>query len=106
LQEPTTEERQLELKSNAEDFMSALSLSVRKRVSMTRRDDSNIEPCIGVLFSGGLDSAVLAALVGSECPAGEPVELINVAFINWGVDSQPADIPDRAASREAVLELR
>lgn len=42
---------------------------------------------VGVLFSGGLDSVVLAAMLayrgaeeGSVVPEGEPIDLINVCF--------------------------
>ena len=35
---------------------------------------------VGVLFSGGLDSAVIAALAREALPPEEPLDLINVAF--------------------------
>ncbi|XP_014668806.1 PREDICTED: asparagine synthetase domain-containing protein 1-like [Priapulus caudatus] len=35
---------------------------------------------VAVLFSGGLDSAVIAALADRFVPAGEPIDLLNVAF--------------------------
>mmetsp|Transcript_95529 Transcript_95529/g.274045 ORF Transcript_95529/g.274045 Transcript_95529/m.274045 type:complete len:739 (+) Transcript_95529:58-2274(+) len=35
---------------------------------------------VGLLFSGGLDSTVLAALAAEALPDGETVELLNVAF--------------------------
>ena len=41
---------------------------------------------VGVLFSGGLDSAVLAALADRVLPIAEEVDLINVSFVN------PADL--------------
>ena len=37
---------------------------------------------VGVLFSGGLDSAVLAALADRALPVGEEIDLINVSFVN------------------------
>ena len=46
---------------------------------------------VGVLFSGGLDSVVLAAMLAEEgdgrrpaVPKGEAIDLINVCFDRWG----------------------
>ncbi|PNF32987.1 hypothetical protein B7P43_G16500 [Cryptotermes secundus] len=35
---------------------------------------------VGILFSGGLDSTILAALAHEFIPLGEPIDLLNVAF--------------------------
>lgn len=35
---------------------------------------------VGILFSGGLDSTILAALANEFIPPGEPIDLLNVAF--------------------------
>jgi len=35
---------------------------------------------VAVLFSGGLDSAVLALIAHSFVPENEPIDLFNVAF--------------------------
>jgi hypothetical protein len=35
---------------------------------------------VGILFSGGLDSTILAALAEEFVPPGEPIDLLNVAF--------------------------
>ena len=40
---------------------------------------------VGVLFSGGLDSAVIAALAREALPPEEPLDLINVAFQVWSL---------------------
>ncbi|CAM9789093.1 unnamed protein product [Scytosiphon promiscuus] len=56
---------------------------------------------VGVLFSGGLDSVVLAA-AGPAVPKGEAIDLINVCF-----DSPSGhQSPDRLASIAAAEELK
>ena len=64
---------------------------------------------IGVLFSGGIDSVLLAALL-HEClqDPSEPIDLINVTFYgetdsSGVVDDSPS--PDRLASISAYVEL-
>ena len=51
-----------------------------------------------VLFSGGLDSTLLAALAHLSLPAHEPIDLINVCF-------DAGRSPDRLSSLDAVEEL-
>lgn len=55
---------------------------------------------IGILFSGGLDCSVLAALAHLILPPETPIELINVAFGN-----EPQLAPDRIATFRAITEL-
>lgn len=55
---------------------------------------------VAVLFSGGLDSMVLAALAHYHCPPGECIDLINVCF-DKGHRS-----PDRQAASAGLQELR
>jgi asparagine synthetase B (glutamine-hydrolysing) len=54
---------------------------------------------VAVLFSGGVDSAVLAALCHAELPLDEPIDLINVSFAGERA-------PDRAAAAATLLELQ
>ncbi|CAM9435194.1 unnamed protein product, partial [Sphacelaria rigidula] len=68
----------------------------------------NIPARVGVLFSGGLDSVVVAAMLAEEgagpaaVPRGEAIDLINVCF-----DSPSGHTsPDRVASMVAVDELQ
>lgn len=56
---------------------------------------------VGILFSGGLDSAVLAALCGRVLAPRRTVELINVCF-----DSPTFASPDRATAIRVFKELR
>ncbi|KAF2074545.1 hypothetical protein CYY_004128 [Polysphondylium violaceum] len=61
---------------------------------------------LGVLFSGGLDSMVLAAMSDKHLEANEPIHLINVAF---GVDPSVEDydkVTDRKAAIAGYYELK
>lgn len=57
------------------------------------------EAKFSVLFSGGIDSTVLCALLHRNLQAGEIVDLCNVCFDN-------GNSPDRAAALSAVQELK
>ncbi|KAJ1447980.1 hypothetical protein M885DRAFT_575083 [Pelagophyceae sp. CCMP2097] len=77
----------------AEAILAALSDAVRRRVVHA--------PGVAVLFSGGIDSVMIAALAHRHAP----IELINAAFGADGArDARSA--PDRIAARLALLELR
>ncbi|EZA50264.1 hypothetical protein DMN91_012536 [Ooceraea biroi] len=73
---------------------------------------------VGILFSGGLDSAILAAIADRYVPKDESIDLINVAFekpgsrqkINHANDegdnvTQKYDVPDRKTGRQTYSEL-
>eukprot|EP00359_Climacostomum_virens_P006245 CAMPEP_0204916222 /NCGR_PEP_ID=MMETSP1397-20131031/14098_1 /ASSEMBLY_ACC=CAM_ASM_000891 /TAXON_ID=49980 /ORGANISM="Climacostomum Climacostomum virens, Strain Stock W-24" /LENGTH=449 /DNA_ID=CAMNT_0052088655 /DNA_START=245 /DNA_END=1595 /DNA_ORIENTATION=+ len=72
------------------DFKTLLEQSVRVR--------SHQQPHLGILFSGGLDSAVLAVLAHRVLPPDSEIWLINVAFRE--------DAPDRVTSLSALEELK
>ncbi len=55
---------------------------------------------VGVLFSGGIDCTVLAALSHFHLPSHEPIDLINVCF---DVTRQS---PDRVAAERSLHELQ
>lgn len=73
---------------------------------------------IGILFSGGLDSAILAAIADKYVPENESIDLINVAF-ERSVNNQKIshtngekentmqkyDVPDRKTGRQTYSEL-
>ncbi|NXG47293.1 ASND1 protein, partial [Psilopogon haemacephalus] len=73
------------------EFTDVLSEAVKRRVLfLVRGKDENTRKLpstsrrkahIGVLFSGGIDSMVIAALVDKHVPSGEPIDLLNVAFM-------------------------
>eukprot|EP00966_Prymnesium_polylepis_P015965 368486-Prymnesium_polylepis.1 len=55
---------------------------------------------VGVLFSGGIDSMVLARLADLHLPQGEPIDLINVAF-----GDRAGHAPDRLSGILGAREL-
>ncbi|RWS15704.1 asparagine synthetase domain-containing protein 1-like isoform X1 [Dinothrombium tinctorium] len=97
----------LELTSESDhvidQFLSVLDNAVRVRVELQNSTCKNcLKPCdhsiLAVLFSGGLDSTVLAALADNHLPFNIPIDLINVAF-----DKRAAD---RLTAISALNELR
>ncbi|NXI57086.1 ASND1 protein, partial [Chloroceryle aenea] len=72
-------------------FVDVLNEAVKRRVlSLFRdrdqktRDVPNVasrKAHVAVLFSGGIDSMVIAALADKHVPLGEPIDLLNVAFM-------------------------
>lgn len=101
------------------------SLEARLRDSLTLRICNVPEPPghkaggskLAVLFSGGLDCALLARLSHEILPSTEPIDLLNVAFENPRVAAAAAtnksesptslyeNCPDRITGRKAFTEL-
>lgn len=73
-----------------EDFESVMVKAVEKRVI----GDGEI----GILFSGGLDSTIIAALLAQILPEKASIYLLNLAFIS--------DAPDRLTALISYQELR
>eukprot|EP00605_Chrysophyceae_sp_TOSAG23-4_P002565 GSChrysophyteH1.ASY1.ANO1.2830.1 assembled CDS len=62
---------------------------------------------VGVLFSGGVDSVLLAALLHECLPEDEPVDLINVSFVgDCSTTAGRKASPDRLAAILALVELQ
>ncbi|KAH9182163.1 hypothetical protein AeNC1_015862 [Aphanomyces euteiches] len=86
--------------ASARGLLEALNHSVARRVESIPRGNSNNAAQVGVLFSGGLDSVVLAALTHFHLPSDEPVDLFNICF------DKNHDSPDRKAALASWAELK
>ncbi|NWH75599.1 ASND1 protein, partial [Piaya cayana] len=72
-------------------LIDVLGEAVKKRALSVFRDEdqktgevpsmTNGKAYVAVLFSGGIDSMVIAALADRYVPLGEPIDLLNVAFM-------------------------
>lgn len=60
---------------------------------------------IGILFSGGLDSAILALIANTFVDDGEPIDLYNVAFQRTA-QHKFNNVPDRINGRNTLEELK
>ncbi|CEM13916.1 unnamed protein product [Vitrella brassicaformis CCMP3155] len=77
----------------------ALMSSVAERVHHLRGPECGGEGRgLGVLFSGGLDSTVLAAMAATVLDVDTPIELLNVCF-------DPNEAPDRLTALASYEEL-
>lgn len=79
--------KQSEKLEKVNKLLEVLSEAVRQRVQslpctrpFTEHPDPNNEADIAVLFSGGIDSMILAVLADRHVAADKPIDLLNVAF--------------------------
>ncbi|KAM9305577.1 asparagine synthetase domain-containing protein 1 [Gastrophryne carolinensis] len=123
-------------KKTVMSFINVLSEAVQKRVLYLPRTHGGLSPrCekranVAILFSGGLDSMVLAALADRHVPPEESIDLLNVAFMmktsnqkkvtskkqdstplgqhasHDPLSFSPFDVPDRITGRSGLEELR
>ncbi|KAJ2169877.1 hypothetical protein IW145_000732 [Coemansia sp. RSA 521] len=91
-----------------DQLKSELTQAVKSRVDSIPPNGTHAR--CGVLFSGGVDCMVLAAILTTVLPRDEPIELFNVAFENprqtklQSLDSV-YDVPDRKTGRLGWNEL-
>ena len=114
-----------EIRERIEKLESLLNASVEARV---KKQPSFCKICIelflkgdkiechhtkvGILFSGGLDSSILAAIANKFVHKDESIDLINVAFekpkaspINK-IQGEMYNVPDRKTGRQSYCELQ
>lgn len=115
-------------------LISVLSEAVRRRVqsqpfTSDKFTSVSSQASVAILFSGGIDSMILAALADRHTPADQPIDLLNVAFKvqepkmqkrsvkkvgkpeKMPPDSEiatpsPFDVPDRITGQAGLRELR
>ena len=75
---------------------------VQKHLNNDLDSEKCDHPKVGILFSGGLDSAVIAALARLVLPLEEKIDLINVAF----QQENGYDVPDRITGKIAFEEMQ
>ncbi|XP_056610688.1 asparagine synthetase domain-containing protein 1 [Triplophysa dalaica] len=81
-------------------FIDVLSGAIRKRVHYEPSPDRSALPYrntkadVAILFSGGIDSMILAALANRHIPVDKPIDLLNVAF-----KIQNAKVPPKSTKR-------
>lgn len=87
-----------EHKKNIQLFVNVLSKAVLKRVLNLPRLNQSLSPAperqanVAILFSGGIDSMILAALADRHVPPEEPIDLLNVAFMMRAPNQQKAPL--------------
>ncbi|XP_037379589.1 asparagine synthetase domain-containing protein 1 [Talpa occidentalis] len=79
------------MKEVVQQFIDVLSSAVKKRVLCLPRDEPltpnevlrthERKANVAILFSGGIDSMVIATLADRHIPLDEPIDLLNVAFM-------------------------
>lgn len=110
----TVEIPQIGFQQSSNRFLEILLNAVKKRVirvskkvdpichqNMSGPDLLPEIPCnIGVLFSGGIDSVLLAAALHLSLDLQEPIELINVAFLDEVSADSTLSVEDKAEEAE------
>ncbi|KAF7244998.1 Asparagine synthetase domain-containing protein 1 [Varanus komodoensis] len=90
-------------------FIDVLSSAVKRRVLCLVRDPETLKgetsgaglrnPHVAILFSGGIDSILIAALADRHVPSEEPIDLLNVAFRMTDHGSQNRSIRKRSKEK-------
>ncbi|XP_061649579.1 asparagine synthetase domain-containing protein 1 [Phyllopteryx taeniolatus] len=115
----------IKMNKTVKGLIDVLSEAVRKRVQSLPDDpQASNHSSIAILFSGGIDSMILAVLAHHHVPNCQPIDLINVAFQNQEAQKEsakrqksrqsksetqackPFDVPDRITGRSGVKELQ
>jgi asparagine synthetase B (glutamine-hydrolysing) len=92
----------------AEILRNLLDTAVQRRVLWVPppKSQSTSDASVAVLFSGGIDSVVLAALCHHHVPSDQPIDLINVSFhADSDLGSKTTSSPDRLAAILSFHEM-
>lgn len=91
----------------ARGLLLCLDKAVERRVAHppSPKSQSTNDASVAVLFSGGIDSVVLAALSHRHVPVDQPIDLINVSFFNDPPDASSSKSPDRLAAILSYEEM-
>ncbi|SCU93935.1 LAMI_0E16116g1_1 [Lachancea mirantina] len=96
------------LSAATQDLFDVLSRATGLRIESIHPLHKENKP-IGILFSGGLDCSVIAALICrhlSKRKCNTKVELLNVGFENPRTGLKPGEVPDRLLARQSTFKLR
>lgn len=96
--------------TNVKTLIDLLSQSVEKRTTIIPKACKMCEfKCdhakIAILFSGGIDSALLALLASKYVESDEPIDLLNVSF-ERPANSGNFECPDRQTCLKTLEELK
>lgn len=99
-----------EFNMNVNTLIDCLSHSVEKRTTIIPKACKMCEfKCdhakIAILFSGGIDSAIIALLASKYVESDEPIDLLNVSF-EKPINSGNFECPDRQTSLKTLEELK
>ena len=106
------EEQEKNEKKNIEGLEKVIREAIEVRIDVLPiAKDKKIESSrLGILFSGGIDSMLIARLVDTILPIDVTVDLFNVAFemkiINKKQTTTTYDVPDRLTGIEGLHELQ
>lgn len=99
-----------EFSTNVTNLIDYLFQSVEKRATIIPKACKICEfKCdhakIAILFSGGIDSAILALMTSKYIESDEPIDLLNVSFERQS-DPGNFDCPDRQTCLSTLEELK
>lgn len=91
----------------AKGLLQLLDKAIQRRVmhSPLPKSQSSFDASVAVLFSGGIDSVVLAALCDRHVPPHQTIDLINVSFYDKVNHSTTSASPDRLAAIHSYNEM-
>lgn len=99
-----------DLDTAANTLLELLEKAVQRRVMHAPTPKTQSDSSVAILFSGGIDSVVLAALSHRHLPNDQSIDLINVSFYNnddvsSGGESNAPTSPDRLAAILSYHEM-